>query len=121
MSTMARVEERAVERAEPHVPPVRRSSRLRVAIPVVISWTNSSQLTVRARGETEVISLHGALLKMDLDVSVGAEVLLSRPETGKKVKGRVVAKGLTGPDGLPRAAVEILSADATFWGVTFPD
>lgn len=99
----------------------RRSSRLRVTIPVVVSWTNSRALTVRARGETEIISLHGALVKMDIDVPAGSEVLLSRPETGRKVRARIVAKGLNGPDGLPRAAVEILNADASFWGVSFPN
>lgn len=117
--------ENAVEQQPAAAPdgaaPVRRSQRLRVTIPVVISWTNSNALTVRARGETEVISLHGALLKVDNELTVGSEVQLSRPETGRKVRARVVAKGLTGPDGMPRAAVEILSADASFWGVTFPN
>ncbi len=101
--------------------PVRRSQRLRVAIPVVLSWTNSSALTVRARAETEVISRHGALLKMEVELTPGAEVNLSRPETGRKVRARVVGKGLVGAEGLPRVAVEILTDDASFWGVSFPN
>jgi hypothetical protein len=99
----------------------RRSTRVLLVIPVEVVWTSKDGLQVQESAETEVVSKHGALLRMSTRLPSNVQVELRRPASGQKAKARVVGAGNPSPDGLARVAVELDAPCDTFWGVSFPN
>ena len=98
----------------------RRSSRVMLIIPVEIKWMTKDGPWVQEHADTEVVSQHGAMLRMKSRLSPGTQVEVRRPAVGLSVKAKVVGVGNPSSDGLARVAVEMLSPNDTFWGVSFP-
>jgi len=98
----------------------RRSSRVMLIIPVEVKWMTKDGPWVQEHADTEVVSQHGAMLKMKSRPSVGAQIEIRRPALGQSVKAKVVGMGNPSTDGMARIAVEMLAPNDTFWGVCFP-
>lgn len=98
----------------------RRSTRVLLVIAVDVSWTSKDGLQVQEHAETEVVSLHGAMLRMSTRLPVGVQVEVRRPANGQTAKARVVGVGNPSPDGLARVAVELTVPSDAFWGISFP-
>ncbi len=98
----------------------RRSTRVLLVIPVDVAWTSKDGLSVQEHAETEVVSQHGAMLRMGTRLPVGVQVELRRPANGLSGKARVVGVGNPSPDGMARVAVELTVPSDAFWGISFP-
>ncbi|MGH9814638.1 MAG: PilZ domain-containing protein [Candidatus Acidiferrales bacterium] len=98
----------------------RRSTRVLLVIAVDVSWTSKDGLQVQEHAETEVVSQHGAMLRMSTRLPVGMQVEVRRPANGQATKARVVGVGNPSPDGMARVAVELTVPSDAFWGISFP-
>jgi hypothetical protein len=67
---------------------------------------------------TIVVNAHGALICLEHDVSSGAMLVLTNPETQEEQECRVVYLGETGERG-QRIGVEFLTPAPHFWGIEF--
>ena len=98
----------------------RRSSRVMLVIPVEVKWMTKDGPWVQEHADTEVVSQHGAMLKMKSRPSAGTQMEVRRPSLGQSVKVKVVGMGNPAQDGFARVAVEMLVPSDTFWGISFP-
>jgi hypothetical protein len=98
----------------------RRSTRVLLVMPVDVAWTSKDGLQVQEHAETEVVSQHGAMLRMGTRLPVGVQLELRRPASGMSGKARVVGVGNPSPDGMARIAVELAVPSDAFWGISFP-
>jgi hypothetical protein len=97
----------------------RRSSRVFIKIPVLVSGKNSEGRHFRESSTTIVINAHGGLVTMSNPVCMDALVNLSNPVTQEEQECRVVFLGNAGEKG-HRVGLEFLSPAPHFWGVEFP-
>ena len=72
-------------------------------------------MTVREQGETEVVSAHGALLKISTRVPQGDIVTLMRPGGNPAKLARVATILGRDADGRLRLAVELDTPSLEFW------
>lgn len=98
----------------------RRSQRVLIIIPVNVSWTTKDGVRVKEEAHTEVVSRHGALLRLKGSLPVGAKVELSRHHTGHSSHAKVVWSGKPDVEGVGRVAVELSETSDEFWGVYLP-
>lgn len=98
----------------------RRSTRVLLVMPVEVKWMTKDGPWVQEHGETEIVSQHGAMLRMKSRISPGTLIEVRRPEVGASAKAKVVGVGNPSSDGLARMAVEMTAPNDSFWGVTFP-
>ncbi len=98
----------------------RRSTRVMLVIPVEVKWMTKDGPWVQEHGDTEVVSQHGAMLRLKTRLAPGTQVEIRRPAIGQSVKAKVVGVGNPSTDGLARIAVEMLVPNDTFWGINFP-
>ena len=106
--------------ASPTLVERRRSQRVRLAIPVEVSWTQDDGVPVNEHAETEVLNAHGALLRMKPHFPIPIDVELSKPREGLSTPARVVGFREPAPGGLLGVAVELAAPSQTFWGISFP-
>ena len=109
----------SVTQPAPQGAAARRSQRVFLSVSVDVVWTSGAGLRVRESGQTEVVSQHGALVKMDSSLPVQMRVEIFRPSTGRTSGARVVTSQ-PNPDGFVRVAMELATPTADFWGVGFP-
>lgn len=98
----------------------RRSTRVLLVMPVEVKWVAKDGLVVQEQAETEVVSQHGAMLRMKARLAPGTQVELRRPSAHQAAKAKIVGVGNPSPDGLARVAVEMTVPSDAFWGVSFP-
>jgi len=98
----------------------RRSTRVLLVIPVEVAWTSREGQGCTEKAETEVVSQHGAMLRMPTRLAPGTKLRIDRQANRQSCEARVVGVGNPSPDGLARVAVEMTVPSDTFWGVSFP-
>ena len=98
----------------------RHSQRVILVIPVEVTWAGEAGLHVKEHATTEVVSQHGALLKMKTCLPVGTEIELTRPKIRQTSKARVVGIAPPAVDGMARNSVELALPSEAFWGVVIP-
>ena len=106
--------------AKPETSGERRSQRMLLVIPVTVSWTTGAGLTLRQHASTEVVSAHGAQIRINADLRVNSIVNLTRPSLSRSAKARVLSSTEPGEDGFNRVSVELVEPDDQFWGISFP-
>lgn len=104
-----------MEKPPPYNTP-RRSHRTATVHPVDVEWKRGDGLKVREPGETEVVSAHGALLRMHAIVPRQSEIILRQLTTHQAILARVVRVDPARADGVPRVAVEFSAPDEEYWG-----
>jgi hypothetical protein len=98
----------------------RRSTRVLLVIPVEVAWTTREGSGCSEKAETEVVSQHGAMLRMPTRLAPGTKLRINRQANQQSCEARVVGVGNPSPDGLARVAVEMTVPSDAFWGVSFP-
>ena len=98
----------------------RRSQRVLIVIPVLVAWTNKDGIRIKEEAHTEVVSRHGAMLRLKGSMQVGSEVEVSRPQVQQATRGKVVWVGKPDAEGIGRVAVELSETSDEFWGVYLP-
>ncbi len=109
--------------ADPQRGPVekerRRSQRVLLVIPIEVEWTTKEGKSTKEAAETEIVSAHGALLRMKSRIPLSIEITLYQRRVRQSTRARVVGVS-SRPDG-ERVAVELSIPSWSFWGVSFPD
>jgi len=82
-----------------------------------VEWRRKDGLRVRESAETEVVSAHGALLRMNVQIRPKTEVILKELTTHQTVPARIVRVDPPAQDGIARIAVELTTPSETFWGL----
>jgi hypothetical protein len=95
----------------------RRSPRIKAAKLVDVEWKRGDGLRIREPAETEVVSAHGAMLRLRARIHPNTEIILRQLSSRQAVPARVVHVLAAGSDGLPRIGIELASPNETFWGV----
>jgi len=97
----------------------RRSSRLPVAIPVLVYVHEENGETSYAEGKTLSVSAHGALLAVAVTPNIGQSLLLTNSKTEKEIVCHVRSvKQIEG--GVNHVGVEFATESPTFWDIAFP-
>lgn len=96
----------------------RRSERVVLALPIEVGWTTKEGKKVKEAAESEVVNVHGAMIRMKKRPSA-SQVDLSHPKSSGAVRARVVK--VIDPDGgeYTRLAVEFTSPNEEFWGIGY--
>jgi hypothetical protein len=101
-------------------PPLRRSVRVQVRVPVTVSGTLADGTAFREQAQVVTVSKYGAKLKTTVPVTVGTEVKIQPNRRAQPGLFRVV---WVGHEGTPRAGeigIEYLRV-SNLLGITFPE
>jgi hypothetical protein len=96
----------------------RRSQRVLVAIPVVISGNHENGLAFTERTTTAVVSAHGALILLYEPTRMGQTLQLKNLATGEQLSCTVVDMN-PGQGGASEIGVEFSAPSPRFWRVSF--
>jgi hypothetical protein len=93
----------------------RRSPRLQAVTSVRVAWHNQEGSYARVQAETEDVSAHGALLRMDRELPPRSVVVLNHGPASNWTMARVMRSGPARPDGWTPVAVELAVPSESFW------
>lgn len=97
----------------------RRSVRVMLRVPVRIQGQTEAGEKFSTGAQTHSVSLHGASLELDWDVTIGGVLLMEKEGTKEKVEGKIVSIRRT-KDGKTHVGVEFTSVQPNFWHMVFP-
>lgn len=97
----------------------RRSLRVELAVPVQLEWTTATGEYIEVNGETEIVSAHGALIRLKTAENIASEVRMRNRHTGKVAWSSVVSE-YPAKGGERRVAFVLSTPDGTFWGGGVP-
>lgn len=96
----------------------RRSLRVTLRMPVVVSEPESGPRQALERAHTLSVSRHGGLIALSASVNWGQSLLLTNPFSRVSQECRVV---YIGPDHDKwQVGVEFKGTDTNFWNISFP-
>jgi hypothetical protein len=97
----------------------RRSERIVLRLPLVVcaEMPNGEPLSTPAC--TVIVNAHGGLLESPFRMTAGQEITLNNPQSGKRVRCRIVSVQASSPDSV-RAAFEFDHHSPWFWPLSFP-
>lgn len=98
---------------------LRRSERVILDMPLVISGQAEGDSSFREETFTMVVNAHGALLVLETKVALGQKLLLMNPTNWDEREAKVCFVGPTYA-GLAKVGVEFISASPGFWPVSPP-
>jgi hypothetical protein len=98
----------------------RRSERVLLKVPVLLSLTSRDGLVTEERTCTQVVNAHGGLLELEMEISVGQDFLLTNSKTGVSRECTVVRteQSLTTRGLL--IAFQFATPSPDFWPIVFP-
>jgi hypothetical protein len=97
----------------------RRSQRILLAIPLLVTGIRSNGAAFSERTKTLVVNAHGGLLMLHERVLSGQVLSLTNLATSEEIVCKVVDIN-TGPNGGPEVGVEFAEPCPRFWRVSFP-
>ena len=98
----------------------RRSTRLSISIPVVMSGVDAAGHSFRESVHTLVVNKHGGMIATTHPLSVGAQVSIANPAMGAVAKASVVRLDeKERPEDLHHVALQLLEPQ-NIWGIAFP-
>ncbi|HLE81711.1 MAG TPA: PilZ domain-containing protein [Dehalococcoidia bacterium] len=97
----------------------RRSPRVELVVPVQLEWTTDTGEYIEVNGETEIVSAHGALIRLKTAEDIASEVRIRNRQTGKVAWSSVVSEYPAKGD-QRRVAFVLSTPDGTFWGGGVP-
>jgi hypothetical protein len=97
----------------------RRSQRILLIIPVVVSGTRPNGTPFAERAETRVVNAHGALVVLKQAVSLGQKLKLTNISTNQEEACAVMDLNL-GRGAEREVGVEFIEPSPYFWHVAFP-
>jgi PilZ domain len=97
----------------------RRSMRVLLSVPILVTGKNSEQQEFHEETRTLVVNAHGALILLATPVVAGQQITLSNKATKESRGCRVVYLG-TPNDGKVQMGVEFVKPSPSFWQIDFP-
>ena len=97
----------------------RRSERVMLQIPIVVTTKTVDGENLREETQTLVVNAHGGLMKLSMEVLNGQPILLKNPRSGIEAPARVV-RIENPPGGYTAVAFEFDEPFPKFWPVEFP-
>src|SRR5215470_215648 len=97
----------------------RRSERVMLQIPIVVSARAVGGQQLREETHTLVVNAHGGLMKLNMELLNGQPIVLTNPKSGVKEAARVV-RIENPPGGYFAVAFEFDRPSPKFWPVEFP-
>jgi len=97
----------------------RRTVRVLLSVPLRVSGHTEIGERFSVKALSHSVSLHGASVELELEVSLGEILQLENEVTREKVEGKVVSIRRT-RDGKKYVSLEFTSANANFWHMAFP-
>lgn len=99
---------------------VRRSDRVAVEIPIVVTGACGARTAVRVEGRTVVVSRHGAKVMLRCRLDVDQRISIRCAATGAEAEARVVGEAGQSADGALCYGIEFAQDQRGFWGIEFP-
>jgi hypothetical protein len=98
----------------------RRSERVRLKVPVLLSVTSGEGLVTEETTFTQVVNAHGGLVGLEMEISAGQSFVLTNSKTGMSRECTVVrTQPPPGGRGL-LVAFQFISPAPDFWPIVFP-
>lgn len=97
----------------------RRSMRVLLSVPIVVSGKDSENKGFTEEARTLVVNAHGALIALATRVVPDQEVTLANKATQKSLQCRVVHVG-NAQGGKMQLGIEFVKPSPTFWQIDFP-
>ena len=97
----------------------RRSQRITVRVPVVVSGSVAETRLVVEHTHTIAVNRHGGLIFLRADTAVGQKILLTNTATHQSKECRVVYLGPI-QSNKRQVGIEFAEAETEFWESTFP-
>ncbi len=97
----------------------RRSQRVLLSVPVLVSGKRTNRVSFSERTRTLVVNAHGALLSLCEQVIVGQLLTIQHIATGDEMPCEVRDVN-PGQDAVPEIGIEFTQPSAQFWRVSFP-
>ena len=94
----------------------RKSQSKAIFLQVEVAWVHRDGTRTKENGVTEVVSAHGAVLRIKARPSMSVEIELTNTHTGKSTKARIVGVRPS-VGGQKRVAVELAEPSYVFWGL----
>lgn len=97
----------------------RRSQRILLSVPIVVSGTHANNKTFSERTTTMVVNAHGALIQLRESVALTQKLKMKNVATGEEISCTVMDIN-PGNTIVPEVGVEFFKPCAQFWRVSFP-
>lgn len=97
----------------------RRSMRVLLSVPILVSGKNSKQQDFREETRTLVVNAHGALISLAAPVVAGQHITISHKASEESRECRVVYLGAANA-GKVQMGIEFVKPSASFWHIDFP-
>ncbi len=97
----------------------RRSMRVLLSVPIVVSGKTASNEDFKEETRTLVVNAHGALIALAAQVAGQQTVTLSNKATQQSIDCRVVHLG-TAQGGKTQVGLEFVKPSGRFWQIDFP-
>lgn len=98
----------------------RRSQRVFLVVAVHVAWKGPDGARLEERGETGIVSGHGAVVRMRQAPPLGADIEVRTARSDHWVSASVVDAREPGRDGRASIALELAVPEENFWGVPLP-
>jgi hypothetical protein len=108
-----------VETPQPKLNAVRRSQRVLLSMPVVVSGTGADGQAFQQGTHTVVVSAHGALVLLRTKVTLGQVLTIRNVKTNEQRDCRVSNVTANQP-GQMEMGLEFLQPSPRFWHIAFP-
>jgi hypothetical protein len=97
----------------------RRSMRVLLSVPIVVSGDNADNQAFTEEARTLVVNAHGALIALMTRVIPDQIVTMANKATRQSLECRVVHVG-SPQSGKMQLGIEFVKASPTFWQIDFP-
>jgi hypothetical protein len=99
---------------------LRRSQRIHIRIKVVVALRGGNGECRTEETSTRIVSVHGALLLLQMGVDVGEVLTVTNVQTQEEALCRVVNLECSDEPGMQEVGIEFIEPAPKFWGVFFP-
>ena len=98
----------------------RRSERVMLKVPVVLSIHSADRIVTEERTSTQVVNAHGGLLGLQMEISAGQLFLLTNSKTGVTRECTVVRTQQSPSTPGLLVAFQFTAPALDFWPIVFP-
>jgi len=98
----------------------RRSERVMLRVPVLVSVTSSEEIVTEEATCTEVVNAHGGLLSLEMEISAGQQFVLTNSKTDMSRECSVVRTQQSPARRGLVVAFQFATPSPDFWPIVFP-
>jgi hypothetical protein len=97
----------------------RRSMRVLLSVPIVVSGKTKNGQEFSEEARTLVVNAHGALISLAAQVAPGQQITVANKATRASLECRIVHLGTVQGD-KTQMGIEFIKPSSTFWQIDFP-